>query len=63
MIAERVRAGLREPEVKESASGAPQLLPHWKSESVRPSPGRPGVRVLAKRFGVNPGTEMGPRLG
>jgi hypothetical protein len=36
MIAERVRAGLREAEVKESASGAPQLLPHWKSESVRP---------------------------
>jgi hypothetical protein len=36
MIAERVRAGLSGPEVKESASGAPQLLPHSKSESVRP---------------------------
>jgi hypothetical protein len=36
MIAERVRAGLRGPEVKESASGGPQFPLHSKNESVRP---------------------------
>src|SRR5262249_51960716 len=35
MISERVRAGLARPGVKASGSGAPQLPPRLKSESVR----------------------------
>jgi hypothetical protein len=49
---------LRGPGVKVNASDAPQLPPRSKNESLRPlaTPGRPGVRVIAKRFGVDPGT-------
>jgi hypothetical protein len=49
---------LRGPGVKVNASDAPQLPPRSKNESVRPlaTPGRPGVRVIAKRFGVDPRT-------
>jgi hypothetical protein len=39
----------RGPGVRVNASGVPQSPPHW-------TPGRPGVRVIAKQFGVNPGT-------
>jgi len=30
----------------------------WRNESVRlwPTPGRPGIRVIAERLGVNPST-------
>jgi DNA invertase Pin-like site-specific DNA recombinase len=36
MIAERVRAGLARARGEGKRLGRPQLLPHWKSESVRP---------------------------
>jgi DNA invertase Pin-like site-specific DNA recombinase len=36
MIAERAAPGLRGPGVRVNASGAPQLPPHSKNESVRP---------------------------
>jgi hypothetical protein len=58
MIAERVRAGLRGPEVKESASGGPPISPALEKRirEALAAPGRPGVRVIAKQFGVDPGT-------
>ena len=47
---------LRGPGVRANASDGLQLPPHLKNESVLATPGRPGVRVIAKRFGVDPGT-------
>ena len=48
----------RGPGVRVNALGVPQSPPHWKSESARlwRLLGDPGVRVIAKQFGVNPGT-------
>jgi DNA invertase Pin-like site-specific DNA recombinase len=45
MIRERVRAGL----ARAKDEGYPRS---WRT----PSPGRPGVRKIAERFGVDPGT-------
>ena len=62
MIAERVRAGLAWARVRVNALDVPQSRPHSKNEDEKrirealATPGRPGVRVIAKRFGVNPGT-------
>jgi hypothetical protein len=58
MIQERVRAGSRGPGVRVNAWDAPQLPPHSKKRirEALATPGRPGVRVIAKQFGVNPGT-------
>jgi hypothetical protein len=44
--------GLRAPGMRVNAWGDPQLPPH----PALATPGRPGVRVIAKRFGVDPGT-------
>jgi hypothetical protein len=57
LIAERVRAGLARARSEGKRLGAPQLLRHSKSESVRPWRllGGP-VRVIAKQFGVDPRT-------
>jgi hypothetical protein len=49
MIAEN---GSARPGVRVNVSGVPRLPRHWKNEI----PGRPGVRVIAKQFGVDPGT-------
>jgi hypothetical protein len=50
--------GLRGPGVKESASGGPPIAPALEKRirEALATPGRPGVRVIAKRFGVDPGT-------
>jgi DNA invertase Pin-like site-specific DNA recombinase len=52
MIAERVRAGLAR--ARGEGKRAPTLEKRIR-EALKP-PGRPGVRVLAKQFGVDPGT-------
>src|SRR4029434_8969596 len=58
MIAERVRAELARARSEGKRLGRPHIPRHSKNESVRHwrPPGRPGVRVIAKRFGVDPGT-------
>jgi hypothetical protein len=50
--------GLRGPEVKESASGSPPIAAALEKRirEALAAPGRPGVRVIAKQFGVDPGT-------
>jgi len=55
MIQERVRAGLAR------ARGEGKRLPiapalEKRIREALATPGRPGVRVIAKQFGVNPGT-------
>src|SRR6201987_3684098 len=57
MIQERVRAGLARARGEGKRLGRPQSPPHWKSDrEALATPGRPGVRVIAKQFGVNLGT-------
>jgi hypothetical protein len=48
----------RGPGVRVNALGVPQSPPHSRNEirEALATPGRPGVRVIAKQFGVNPGT-------
>jgi DNA invertase Pin-like site-specific DNA recombinase len=57
MIQERVRAGLAR--VREGKRlGRPRIAPELE-ERIRKAlatPGRPGVRKIAERFGVDPGT-------
>jgi DNA invertase Pin-like site-specific DNA recombinase len=53
MIAERVRAGLARAR-DEGKRLAPAL--EKRIREALATPGRPGVRVIAKQFGVNPGT-------
>jgi hypothetical protein len=58
MAAKRARAGLYVTQDEKKCFG-------WPSDSPRPgkrihealaTPGRPGIRVIAERFGVNPST-------
>jgi DNA invertase Pin-like site-specific DNA recombinase len=58
MIAERVRAGLARARGEGKRLGRPPIAPALEKRirEALATPGRPGVRVLAKRFGVNPGT-------
>jgi DNA invertase Pin-like site-specific DNA recombinase len=58
MIAERVRAGLARARGEGKRLGCPPIAPALEKRipEALATPGRPGVRVIAKQFGVNPGT-------
>jgi DNA invertase Pin-like site-specific DNA recombinase len=58
MIKERVRAGLARAKESGTRLGRPPI-PEKTEEAIRAAlkePGRPGVRVIAARFGVDPST-------
>jgi DNA invertase Pin-like site-specific DNA recombinase len=56
MIAERVRAGLARARSEGKHIGRPSIAPALEKRirEALATPGRPGVRVIAKRFGVTP---------
>src|SRR5262249_15782185 len=58
MIAERVRAGLARARGEGKRLGRPPIAAALEKRIPAPvaAPGWPGVGVIAKRFGVNPGT-------
>lgn len=62
IIQERVRAGMARAAASGTRSGKPigrPSLPQAKEDAIRAAlsqPGRPGVRVIAKQFGVDPST-------
>jgi DNA invertase Pin-like site-specific DNA recombinase len=58
MIAERVRGGLARARSEGKRLGRPPIAPTLEKRirEALATPGRPGVRVIAKQFGVNPGT-------
>jgi Resolvase, N terminal domain len=58
IIAERVRAGLAHARGEGKRLGRPPIAPALEKRipEALATPGRPGVRVIAKQFGVNPGT-------
>ena len=58
LIQERVRAGMARAKREGKHVGRPPIAPELE-ERIRAAlaiPGRPGVRVIARQFGVNPGT-------
>ena len=58
IVQERVRAGLKRAKSEGKQLGRPRIAPALE-ERIRKAlatPGRPGVRVIAKQFGVDPGT-------
>ena len=58
LIQERVRAGMARAKREGKHVGRPPIAPELE-ETIRAAlavPGRPGVRVIARQFGVNPGT-------
>jgi DNA invertase Pin-like site-specific DNA recombinase len=58
MIKERVRAGLARAKAAGKKLGRPSL-PKEKEDAIRAAlvkPGRPGVRMIAAQFGVDPST-------
>jgi DNA invertase Pin-like site-specific DNA recombinase len=58
-IQERVRAGLRRARSEKKRLGRPRLDPPKLEARIRKAlaaPGRPGVREIAKQFGIAPGT-------
>jgi hypothetical protein len=58
MIAERVRAGLARARGEGKRLGRPPIAPALEKRirEALATPRRPGVRVIAKQFGINPGT-------
>src|SRR6476469_6837057 len=58
MIQERVRAGLARAVSEGKTLGRPRLDPELEARIRKAlnTPGRPGVREIAKQFGVAPGT-------
>jgi DNA invertase Pin-like site-specific DNA recombinase len=58
MIQERVRAGLARARSEGKRFGRPPIAPALEKRirEALATPGRPGVRVIAKQFGVDPGT-------
>src|SRR5262245_25489489 len=58
MIQERVRAGLARARGEGKRLGRPPIAPELEEriKKALATPGRPGVRKIAERFGVNPGT-------
>ena len=58
IIQERVRAGLARARSEGIRLGRPTIAPELeaKIKAALAKPGRPGVRVIAEQFGVNPGT-------
>src|SRR6266403_336475 len=61
MIAERVRAGLARARSEGKRLGWPPIAPALEKRirEALTTPGRPGMRKIAARFGVNPGTGSG----
>ena len=58
IVQERVRAGLKRAKSEGRQLGRPRIAPEME-ERIRKAlaiPGRPGVRVIAQQFGVDPGT-------
>jgi DNA invertase Pin-like site-specific DNA recombinase len=58
LIQERVRAGMARAKREGKHVGRPPIASELE-ERIRAAlavPGRPGVRVIARQFGVNPGT-------
>ena len=58
IVQERVRAGLKRAKSEGKQLGRPRIAPELE-ERIRKAlatPGRPGVRVIAKQFGIDPGT-------
>jgi DNA invertase Pin-like site-specific DNA recombinase len=58
MIAERVRAGLARARSEGKRLGRPPIAATLEKRicEALATPGRPGIRVIAERFGVNPST-------
>ena len=58
MIQERVRAGLARARSEGKRLGRPRIAPELEEriKKALTTPGRPGVRKIAERFGVDPGT-------
>jgi DNA invertase Pin-like site-specific DNA recombinase len=58
MIAERVRAGLARARSEGKRLGRPPIAAALEKRirEALAAPGRPGVRVIEKQFGVDPGT-------
>ena len=58
MIQERVRAGLARARGEGKRLGRPPIAPALEKRirEALATPGRPGIRVIAERFGVNPST-------
>ena len=58
IIQERVRAGLARARSEGKQLGRPTIAPalEAKIKAALAKPGRPGVRVIAAQFGVDPGT-------
>jgi hypothetical protein len=58
MIRERVRAGLARAKSEGKRLGRPRIAPELEQRirKALATPGRPGVRKIAERFGVDPGT-------
>jgi DNA invertase Pin-like site-specific DNA recombinase len=58
MIAERVRAGMARAKREGKHVGRPPIAPELEKRirDALAAPGRLGVRVIARQFGVNPGT-------
>jgi DNA invertase Pin-like site-specific DNA recombinase len=58
MIQERVRAGLERARREGKRLGRPPIAPKLREriQEALMVPGRPGVRKIAERFGVNPST-------
>jgi DNA invertase Pin-like site-specific DNA recombinase len=58
IIQERVRAGLARARSEGKQLGRPRIAPELEKRirKALATPGRPGVRVIAKRFCVDPGT-------
>src|SRR5262245_13538625 len=58
MIQERVRAGLSRAQGEGKRLGRPPIAPELEDRirKALATPGRPGVRKIAERFGVDPGT-------
>ena len=58
IVQERVRAGLKRAKSEGKQLGRPRIAPELEQriKKALATPGRPGVRVIAKQFGVDPGT-------
>ena len=58
MIQERVKAGLARARSEGKRLGRPPIAPALEKRirEALATPGRPGIRVIAERFGVNPST-------
>ena len=58
IVQERVRAGLERAKSEGKRLGRPRIAPALEEriKKALATPGRPGVRVIAKQFGVDPGT-------